>query len=350
MSIFNVRALAGLRTGNAAVRGGAKLVADAACPVCGEGVGLVVATRDRRRRPLKTVACLRCGLMRVDPLPAADELVRFYESEYRHSYKGVRRPKLKHVYRSGRLATERLRRLACYLSPGAMVLDVGCGSGEWLYILRAAGCSAVGIELDQQYAEFGRQEYGVDIRTGSICTSELPGRHFHLITMFHVLEHLPNPVQSLERLRCCALDGGLLALEVPNVNCVHQHPAKRFHYAHVVGFTPESFALAIRMGGWEMVELSLDRHQRNLFAVARKRPDGALDAAGHQPDANVPHPPPIISSVASTLKYYLRPSTYLRWLARMRQFTGEFRVLVTRRTPRELLRELAASAAGQPVR
>jgi len=174
---------------------GASIAVEIPCPVCTAAVGLVVATSDRHGRPLKTIACARCGLFRTDPLPAPSHLSQFHESEYRQDYKGVRRPKLKHVFRSGQLARDRLRRLGSYLGPCANVLDAGCGSGEWLYVLGAAGHSAVGIEVDPAYAAFGCQEYGVTIRTGPVFTADMPEQEFDCITMFHVLEHLPNPVQ-----------------------------------------------------------------------------------------------------------------------------------------------------------
>ncbi len=327
--------------GDSSRRAGEPAIADVPCPVCLEPAGLLVATKDRRRRPLKSVSCLRCGLIRVDPLPTPADLALFYESEYRQSYKNVRQPKLKHVYRSGRLAVHRLHRLSRLLPPDAAVLDIGCGSGEWLYVLRASGRSALGIEPDPAYAEFGRRHYAVDIRTGSLWSRELPGRSFDCITLFHVLEHLPNPVQSLARLLPCVKDSGSIVIEVPNINSVHQHPAKRFHYAHVIAFTPDSLALTLSLSGWKLVELSLDRHERNLFAIARKSSGGAPPASA-QPKLLSEHPPPIVSSPSRTIRYYLRPATYLRWFDRMSQFAGEYRSAWTARSPREVLERLVS--------
>ncbi len=321
--------------------------AESPCPVCDEARGITIALKDRVGRALKTTSCIRCGLMRVDPLPTDEDLRRFYELEYRSSYKGVRNPKPKHIYRAGLLASERLRRLADYLANGSRVLDIGCGSGEWLYMLNAAGHSAAGVELDPAYAEFGRREYGVDIRTGSLLALDMPDREIDCITMFHVLEHIPYPVAALRRMHHWLQDDGVLVIEVPNVNSPHQHPAKRFHYAHVVGFTPGSFGYAMKRSGWEMLECSLDRYERNIFAVVRKRLSDSPEGAPGQPEGDLRPPAPLISSPAATLGYYLQPSTYMRWIERMMQFSAEFRAIgLDRATPREILHTVRKKAGN----
>jgi 2-polyprenyl-3-methyl-5-hydroxy-6-metoxy-1,4-benzoquinol methylase len=299
------------------------------CPVCGQFAAVLAGAADRRGRPLRTVACLSCGLFRSDPLPAAEELQRFYESQYRLEYKGVRRPKRKHVYRAAKLAALRRRWLGDALRPGETALDIGCGSGEWLYVLKSSGLSPTGIEIDAHYAEFGRQEYGVDIRTGSLWSVEMAAA-FDILTLFHVLEHLPNPVESLEHVRGWTKDGGLLAIEVPNAASPNQHPAKRFHPAHVVGFTPGSLALAVARSGWLLTHLFLDRHERNIFAMAR-------NGGGNESQC----PPRPLDGVASAppgaAAYYLRRNTYLRWLERMVQFSAEYGAAFRRSSPRQMV-------------
>lgn len=281
--------------------------------------------------------------MRVDPLPTPAELSHFHELEYRRDYKGVRTPKLKHIYRAGRLAVSRLERLSPHMATGATVLDVGSSSGEWLYLLGATGRLAQGLEVNPDYAGFGRREYGVEIQMGSIWDKDLPEQSFDMITMFHVLEHLPNPVQSLARLRRWSKVSGLFAVEVPNINSAHQHPAKRFHYAHPIGFTPESLSLALRLAGWVIVELSLDRHDRNILAIARPQTPAEQELASSPaaPPAAIPHP--IVDSWQASLGYYLRPSTYSRWLDRMLQFSGEFQAVRANRSPRQLLDHVASA-------
>jgi SAM-dependent methyltransferase len=307
------------------------------CPVCAEAACHFVSTKDRDGKPLKTVACTRCGLYRVDPLPSTAELAQFHEQEYRNSYKGVRQPKRKHIYRSAMLAVKRLKRLAPHLGQRASVLDIGCASGEWLYILGTQGNSALGIEVDGGYAAFGRGEYGVDIRNGSVHTFGGPDHAVDCITMFHVLEHLPDPLSALRRIHAWLKPGGHFVVEVPNVASLCQHPAKRFHYAHVVGYTPASLAYAVRESGWRIVELTLDQYDRNILAVLQKPSESNQESTSEPIQPSFQPTPVVPSSPSATIQYYLRPSTYVRYFARMKQFGVEYGVARKSLTPRKIL-------------
>ena len=320
---------------------GVTVQADVPCPVCEEVLGQVIAHHDRNGEPLKTVGCTRCGLMRTDPLPTGEDLRHFYQSEYRRSYKGSHRPKAKHICRAALLAAERLRRLSSQMADAVKVLDIGCASGEWLYLLQERGHTVTGVELDPAFGEFGRLEYGVDIRTEPVESLQLPVDGFDRITMFHVLEHIPDPVETLKSIHRWLSTDGLFIVEVPNVNSPHQNPAKRFHYAHVVGFTKESLATAFERSGWECLELSLDRYERNILAIVRRRQatETADPGLRRWPDAP---PAPLVTSQAALARYYLRPTTYLRWLERMSQFLAEFRLVSKGKTPREVLQAVAS--------
>jgi SAM-dependent methyltransferase len=292
------------------------------------------------------MACVTCGLVRTDPLPTAEELQKFYELEYRQSYKGVRRPKLKHVYRAGLLAVGRYRRVAGYLEADAGVLDVGCASGEWLCALKIAGHKAVGIEADPAYGEFGRQEYGVEIVTGSITKQPPAGEKYGCVTLFHVLEHLSDPVGELRRIQEWAKADGLLVIEVPNILSAHQNPVKRFHYAHVVGFTRQSLAYAVWKAGWEVIEQTTDAYERNLFVLARRR-TGEAPGDGSTGPVELSGAPEMaaVSSRVNHVRYYLRPATYGRWAGRMWQYGREFLAVRDGGSARAIL-ESAFRAAG----
>ena len=285
------------------------------CPACASGEAMLVSTRDRRGEPLRTVACLGCGLYRNDPLPTIDELKAFHELEYRESYKGVRGPKARNVFRSAKLAVARLKDLRKRFPAGSKVLDVGSGSGEMLCALQAGGYNVTGIEADGVYAEHARQQYGVDVRVGGVLDVELPAGGFDCMTMFHVLEHQPEPVAVLVQMREWLTEGGLLLVEVPNLDSPHQHPGRRFHYAHVMGFTPASLRLVAQKAGFQVLESGLSSFDRNLFVFLKKSSNVPLDRV-------VPEKP-IPSDAAQVILYHLRPTTYVRWVLRMAQFASE---------------------------
>lgn len=297
-------------------------VAKSPCPLCQRLEATVASQRSRTGDPLTTLSCNHCGLFRNDPLPTSEELRRFHEVEYRESYKGIRTPKPRNVYRSARLAMDRLQRLSRRLPQASKILDVGSGSGEWLAVLKQAGHRVCGVEPDPFYGEFARQRYAVQVETKGILDLARPENPFDVITLFHVLEHLPDPLAALQNFRDWLPPGGLLIIEVPNTNSVHQNPAGRFHPAHVIGFTKESLQFAGAAGGWEQLEISLDGYERNLLAVFRKPlADAPL------PAASPAKAEPLLTTPATVARYYFQISTYTRFFARMVQFAREWLAL-----------------------
>lgn len=127
--------------------------------------------------------------------------------------------------RAPRPASERKRQaLALYdrlmggrLRPapsGALALDVGCGIGLLLDLLRAAGYDTVGIERSGAAAQAiaaGHRVLAIDVEVGD----ELPER-FALITLTHVLEHLRRPEAALRWIGAHLGEGGVAIVEVPN--------------------------------------------------------------------------------------------------------------------------------------
>ena len=224
-----------------------------ACPLCLSREAGHVSSRDRRGAPLTTVLCLNCGLYRTDPLPAPGEIQRFYEHEYRLAYKGVVRPRAHHVLRAAQAARDRLVWLRAHLAGRRRWLDAGAGSGEFACLLGRMGALVSVLEPNRGYAEYMRKELGLAVREGFLEDLAPGEARFEGIAFFHVIEHHPDPVGALARLRSLLAPDGVLAVETPNAAAA-LHPDKRFHRAHLVHFTLGTLALAAQRAGFAPLE------------------------------------------------------------------------------------------------
>jgi len=110
------------------------------------------------------------------------------------------------------------RRLIARLQPRGALLDVGCGTGEFLAVMRAAGWQVAGLERDANAANWGRQHLQLEIHIGSV--SDLPPGQYDVITLWHVLEHLYSPYDALQRLCHHLKEQGVLIIAVPNLASV----------------------------------------------------------------------------------------------------------------------------------
>ncbi len=99
------------------------------CNLCESTNIDVLSTVDRERKYLRTVICKDCGLVWTDPRPDKQQLRDYYENDYRLQYKGTYTPKLKHVYRAGKVAIDRYSRIKKYIKKSDKIIDIGSGGG-----------------------------------------------------------------------------------------------------------------------------------------------------------------------------------------------------------------------------
>ena len=183
---------------------------------------------------LKVVFCKGCGMVQQDPIPSEKEVNEYYSNEYRQDYKRTNIPKIKHVYRAGNLALERINFLKERNIIKGNLLDVGAGGGEFTYLSGRLGFISQGIEPNIGYSNYARKEYGINIQTGhlsDVC------QKFDLITMFHALEHIPNPIQTFKLLYELLNNEGSLFIEVPNIETKDASPHNIYFKAHIHYFS-----------------------------------------------------------------------------------------------------------------
>jgi SAM-dependent methyltransferase len=180
--------------------------------------------------------------------------------------------------------------------PGAL-LDVGAHAGRFLRLARAAGWDAEGLELNPKTGAYAARASGAVVHRGNVHTFD-PPRRYHAVTMIDVLEHVPDPVQVLARVREYLAAGGWIAVKVPNGPAQRSkerlrarlwpgyRPRLADNLVHVNHFSAASLAQALDRAGFRDVHVepaapelpagSRSRWLRLLaFHAARLAPRGA---------------------------------------------------------------------------
>ena len=154
-------------------------------------------------RQFQVVECAGCGLLRLDPPPAALELGDYYPKNYWYAPDGSAAGALEEAWRR-LVLRDHLRfveRALAGSTARGTVLDVGCGGGLFLRMLRTGGRRAVGLDNSVEAARVCWRQNSVAAVQSSLEQAPLRPASCGAITMFHVLEHLYDfRARDLERI------------------------------------------------------------------------------------------------------------------------------------------------------
>jgi SAM-dependent methyltransferase len=256
-----------------------------ACQLCGSDQFETVSERDRHGAPLKTVLCLGCGNITNDPIPGDEELAAFYRSNYRTEYKGAAQPRMRQIWRNfGRLERHIAENRAFYAGRKAC-LDLGSGSGEFMFMAGAIGIDCIGVEPNAGYAAYSRETLGLNVLVQTLEETRFADGQFDLIRLSHVMEHMRDPVRSLKVLRNWLADDGILYIEVPNTRAeaAQKMRGKMFHYGHIFNFSPATFRAAAGLAGFEELDQSFQRYG-NATCGFFKKGEAITPAEARNPD------------------------------------------------------------------
>lgn len=158
--------------------------------------------------------CGSCGYRFTNPRPNQELLPRYYESESYISHSNTSkslRDKLYQVARKWSLA-KKSATIGSYV-PSASVLDIGCGTGDFLASLQTKGYHVMGIEPNATARHQATQLHQLVVLPSLDAVSSL--EQFQVLTMWHVLEHMPDPRQTIKRAFALLQQGGYLFIAVP---------------------------------------------------------------------------------------------------------------------------------------
>jgi SAM-dependent methyltransferase len=167
-----------------------------ACPICGDAAPRPLFAKDGH----DIVRCGACGLVFVADDPASIDFSALYGEVYYSGGSGavfadyVGQEALRRRHARRKLAW--LRHVPPRIARRGRLLDVGCAAGFFLAEARAF-YEVQGVELSAWSSAYARERLGLAVVTGPLSDAKLPPAHFHVITLWDVIEHVPEPVALL---------------------------------------------------------------------------------------------------------------------------------------------------------
>lgn len=211
----------------------------------------------------RVMECAGCGVLSTFPIPTPEILRALYDVSY-YSGPDAARFRLgiaEHVVRffRRRRASILRRRLGGDVR-GRRVLDIGCGRGDTLAWLQRWGADVYGTQVSATAAQVARRLVGSDrIFTGDLAAAAYPAASFDCVTLWHVLEHVPEPLLLLKEIRRILKPDGFVYIEVPNAGGWAARRFRRHWLAydvpkHLFHFTPRSLAELARQADLRLVD------------------------------------------------------------------------------------------------
>jgi 2-polyprenyl-3-methyl-5-hydroxy-6-metoxy-1,4-benzoquinol methylase len=231
-----------------------------------------------RLSPGPVVRCRGCGLVYVSPVEHPERLAATNPDEKDGRLLDVAEaPADKALYLAesevkAPVYREILNRLALVIDPPGTLLDVGSYLGLFLKSAVARGWRGRGIEPDRDAWQHSTSTLGLDVAWGTLATCPQPKGAFDAVTLLQVLEHVPDPRQTLVDVRGLLRRGGALIVEVPNIDCWpvralgrrHRHFAKH----HFTFFSPRTLTRLLEDCGFDIVSVGFPARQISMRRLA----------------------------------------------------------------------------------
>jgi SAM-dependent methyltransferase len=235
-----------------------------ACKLCGGNESSLIQIGARHAPEAEVHRCTTCDLVFLSPQPSEEELEFYYSTIYREDYR-LTQVEERHK-RDLEKAYLQVQRLLPQLNPETRLLEVGSGSGAFLYAVSPYVKEAIGIEPDTATRGWIEQNLGFKM-LDRIPEDGFETEGFDLVVSFHVLEHVPAPLDFLAALKKVLKPGGEFVVEVPNVDDVlvgvYQVPSYLqfyFQKAHLYYFSKKTLALVLKKAGFDATICGIQRY------------------------------------------------------------------------------------------
>lgn len=223
------------------------------CILCGSNKAETILTY----RGYSMVECKHCRLVYQNPRHDQAELNRLYKTYHIRNDKGPENwwNLMKRIFKNTSLLISR------YYPDGGSVLDIGCGYGHFLWIMKQKNWVVHGVDPSPETVMYARAK-GLRVFEGNFEEFDMQPASFNVITMFYVLEHLLDPISALKKAWDLLKTGGMLVIRVPHTTPIIKL-LKVFHIQnnlydlpfHIYDYSPKTLRELLKKAGFTDVKV-----------------------------------------------------------------------------------------------
>ena len=230
------------------------------CSLCKNTQLRIISKKVRDSKKHKIIECIKCGLIQLNPLPNHTELSEFYDKDRQAKNAGINfniATMEKKAYEDTKRRVKLVQNIA---KRRDKILEIGSGHGFFLKGMLNLGFNVTGIEISKQRREITKKILGINVLDVNLNENkEILGK-FDIILLFHVLEHVAEPIKFLKNIKTMLTKNGKIIIEVPNVED-HQvflneaYNAWYWQKAHLSYFSPDTLRLVLQKAKFKNISI-----------------------------------------------------------------------------------------------
>lgn len=231
------------------------------CEICGNSnFKLFIKSRDYSvsKEDFNIQECKNCRFLFTSPRPEEKNLNKYYVSDHYISHTDGNKSLFEKTYQIVKKISinKKFRFISSYIKKGS-ILDIGCGTGNLLYKFKSSGWQTKGVEPSKIARQKAIKNYNLDINDSSNLSNIK--EKFDIITMWHVLEHMPNLNDVLKNFNRLLNDNGKIIIAVPNPESYDAKHYKKYwaaydlpiHFSH---FTKNSISSLFEKHNFKLIK------------------------------------------------------------------------------------------------
>lgn len=267
------------------------------CPICKSGnYNNFIICKDYAvsQESFAIVQCKKCDFKFTNPRPSAESLGKYYSSENYVSHTNKGNNLINSVYKLVRYYTinKKVKFIDNFHSSGNL-LDIGCGTGFFIKRAKEKGWNVLGVEPSVSAREKISEKMQPFVYD-SIKDIKLK-KHFHIITLWHVIEHIPDLEATLKKIKKLLHPEGKIIIAVPNANSWDAQYYKEYWAAydlprHLYHFSPDTMKNLLKSNKFKLEDIypmKLDAYYVSLLSEKYKNGGNIISALKNGYKSNI---------------------------------------------------------------